>query len=421
MTRYATGCKLGRGSYADVFLSADDSMIAIKVFRNRKLFAHSNGSVSVHAVHTIVAQQRVPPHPNVTPLLGYVFERDYHAISMPCAPYGSLQRMIRKWKETDTPVSNNTADAIARNLLSGIAWMHEHGVSHGDINPQNILVFGRGMVKLADFDLAQPMGTVLPADITTPAYEAPDVSISSFIEGAARGTGAQQDLWSAGCSLAEVCLRSDSVFPFAHRPETPSEFRHVAAHYLHEGHQGGVPDDHPLIDNLRKVAGPTYRVATVPARDNAVFGEMSPWFATTVFQRLLVIPPEQRVLDIAGEKRSQDGEREKTNEKEEEEEEDDVDEECARVPDHMLSMCEDEPAVATYALGVVRRARRGQGQVSRDRSIDEMFGAAILIADKIFVTPTRPRRVALARAACAAQCSIMEMIACERELLRFAV
>lgn len=44
---------------------------------------------------------------------------------------------------------------LAREILSGVDFLHSHSIVHRDLKPQNLLVTADGHVKLADFGLAK--------------------------------------------------------------------------------------------------------------------------------------------------------------------------------------------------------------------------------------------------------------------------
>lgn len=52
------------------------------------------------------------------------------------------------------PLPADEARANFVDCLRGLYYLHQHGVIHGDIKPQNLLVSRTGAVKIADFGAA---------------------------------------------------------------------------------------------------------------------------------------------------------------------------------------------------------------------------------------------------------------------------
>lgn len=48
----------------------------------------------------------------------------------------------------------NVAAATARQMCQGLKYLHQHGVIHRDIKPDNVLITEQGTVKLSDFGIA---------------------------------------------------------------------------------------------------------------------------------------------------------------------------------------------------------------------------------------------------------------------------
>ncbi len=88
---------------------------------------------------------------------------------------------------------------IARQLCEGLAAVHEKGIVHRDLKPRNIMIDGRGQVRLTDFGLAyfgdrRSLGEFYSG---TPAYMAPE-------QLAGEAPTVRSDLFSLGLVLYEV-------------------------------------------------------------------------------------------------------------------------------------------------------------------------------------------------------------------------
>ena len=87
-------------------------------------------------------------------------------------------------------------------LLSGLQHCHERGILHRDIKPSNLLIDKNGVLKIADFGLANfyppKHKRSLTNRVVTLWYRAPELLLGST------DYGIGIDLWSAGCLLAEM-------------------------------------------------------------------------------------------------------------------------------------------------------------------------------------------------------------------------
>ncbi|KAG8481602.1 hypothetical protein CXB51_026549 [Gossypium anomalum] len=88
---------------------------------------------------------------------------------------------------------------FARSILKGLNFIHSKGFVHCDIKLQNVLLFGNGDVKIADFGLAKRKGEKQGRfEIRgTPLSMAPE-----SINGNVYDSGV--DIWALGCAVVEM-------------------------------------------------------------------------------------------------------------------------------------------------------------------------------------------------------------------------
>jgi serine/threonine protein kinase len=111
-------------------------------------------------------------------------------------------KLIRKDKLS---LNDDELKLITRQIVIGLYYLHSNHVIHSDIKPENILIDGRGKVKILDFGEAKMYTSSIATkngnsfDLTsltgTPCYLAPEALHHP-------NAGFAVDIWGLGCVLA---------------------------------------------------------------------------------------------------------------------------------------------------------------------------------------------------------------------------
>jgi serine/threonine-protein kinase len=146
-------------------------------------------------------------HPNVCRIFDIADDADgYRFLTMEYATGGTLRDLIKK-NDPLRPLQDRIADAAF--VIAGLAAIHDAGIVHRDVKPDNVLRMDDGRLVLSDFGLATdlPDSTMVSVFVGTPHYMAPEVR-----EGDPATT--RSDVWSLGVVLHELF--------FGKRPERRS-------------------------------------------------------------------------------------------------------------------------------------------------------------------------------------------------------
>ncbi|MEV6304600.1 serine/threonine-protein kinase [Actinoplanes sp. NPDC051861] len=199
--------------------------------------------------------------PHVARLYEYVESADGAAIVMELVNGVSLRQMLREHGAT-TPES---ALCVLKGSLAGLGAAHLHGIVHRDYKPENVLVTGSGLSKLADFGIATSAGTGVGTVVTgTPRYMAPEQWTGVPVTPAC-------DIYAATATFFE-CLTGNPPYDgqnlFAlHEQHTnapiPTDPAPPAVHDLLRQGMAKLPADRPqhalaFLDVLERVAGSAY-------------------------------------------------------------------------------------------------------------------------------------------------------------------
>jgi predicted Ser/Thr protein kinase len=206
--RYDIVGSLGTGGMAHVFKASDRSLnrtVAIKIMRAQ--FTSEADLARSEREGKILAKLS---HPNVVRVYHYGLDDEQRPFIVMEYVEGCS---LRSWLDSNGRMDCRQAMQLCFAICDALAYVHDHGVVHRDLNPNNILLVGGdlGRPKIVDFGLSKVQEVSQTGRITktgelvgTPHYLSPEQC---------RGEDVDQrcDLYSLGCTLYE-CIAGEKLF-----------------------------------------------------------------------------------------------------------------------------------------------------------------------------------------------------------------
>jgi serine/threonine-protein kinase len=193
-SRYRIVEMLGRGGMGEVH-RADDLKVGQSVALKFLPEAVERDAGRLARFLNEVRLARQVAHPNVCRVYDIGEADGRHFISMEYVDGEDLASLLLRIGR----FPQERAVEIARQICAGLGAIHERGILHRDLKPGNVMIDGRGRVRITDFGLAGAAAGVPVDDLRagTPAYMAPEQ-----IEG--REVTVRSDVYAMGHVLFEL-------------------------------------------------------------------------------------------------------------------------------------------------------------------------------------------------------------------------
>ena len=194
---------LGKGHFGEVFLAEEKTSgrkVAIKCLLEK---VPENQKSILHEIETVSKLS----HPNVINYLHSFYDNGLLYLVMEYCSGGSLRDIINKKN-----ISYNIALKYCATIAVTMDYIHNKGIIHHDIKPDNILFDSNNKLKISDFGISNSLtGTI------------PYLALEMFAYNPSNRNDTRIDVYALGITLYEMILGTN---PFWHLSENEIRAKH---------------------------------------------------------------------------------------------------------------------------------------------------------------------------------------------------
>ncbi|ODV92691.1 hypothetical protein CANCADRAFT_30775, partial [Tortispora caseinolytica NRRL Y-17796] len=203
--RWIKGSVIGSGSFGTVVLGMNVNTGALMAVKQVEV---PSGSVQgekrrqnmLDSLRREIELLRDLDHENIVKYHGSTWDQNVFNIFLEYVPGGSVASLLSNYGAFEEPLVRS----FVRQILLGLAYLHNRDIIHRDIKGANILVDNKGGVKIGDFGISKRMDKDLLS--TTRNRASLQGSVYWMAPEVVRQTRytKKADIWSLGCLVVEM-------------------------------------------------------------------------------------------------------------------------------------------------------------------------------------------------------------------------
>lgn len=189
--------RIGEGTYGVVYRARDTVSNKIVALKKVRMEREKDG-IPLSGLREISLLLNLG-HKNIVKLMEVVVGK--HLDSIFLVMEYCEQDLASLLDNMTSPFQESQIKCLMLQLFHGVQYLHEKFIVHRDLKVSNLLLTGKGTLKIADFGLARTFGypyKAMTPIVVTLWYRAPELLLGSKVQTTA------VDMWAVGCIFGEL-------------------------------------------------------------------------------------------------------------------------------------------------------------------------------------------------------------------------